>query len=92
MHSITTLTEFQQVAQRDYCKALVMTHVNVVNEIFHVLEVANEAHILTHTTKRRFKHNGLIIKNLVGRGNRTPDHCYNDSMTITPLAQTGCTG
>ena len=44
MHSITTLTEFQQVAQHDYYEALVMTHVNVGNEIFHAMEVANEAH------------------------------------------------
>ena len=44
MHSITTLTEFQQVAHRDYYEALVMTNVNVSNETFHVLEVANEAH------------------------------------------------
>ena len=39
MHSITTLTEFQQVAQRDYYEALVMTHMIVGNEIFHMLEV-----------------------------------------------------
>ena len=44
MHSITTLTEFQQVAQHDYYKAFVMTHVNVGNEIFHLLEVTNEAY------------------------------------------------
>ena len=46
--------------------------------------------MLTHTTKRHFKCSGLIIKNLVSRGNRTPNCCYNDSMTIMPLAQTGC--
>ena len=50
----------------------------------------NMVYVLIDTTKRRFKHSGLIIKNLVGRGDRTPDHCYNNSMTITPLAQTGC--
>ena len=44
VHSITTLIEFQQVAQNDYYKSLVMTHVNFGNEIFHVLEVANEVH------------------------------------------------
>ena len=45
---------------------------------------------MTHTTKRCLKHSGLIIENLVSKGNRTPDHCYNDSMTIMPLAQTSC--
>ena len=44
MHSIITLTEFQQVAQHDYYKALVITHMNVGNEIFQILEVANEVH------------------------------------------------
>ena len=44
MHSITILTEFQQVARCDYYKALVMTHVNVGNEIFPVLEIVNGAH------------------------------------------------
>ena len=44
MHSINTLKECQQVAQHDYYEALVMTHMNVDNEIFHMLEVANEAH------------------------------------------------
>ena len=44
MHSITTLTEFQQVAQHDYYEALVMTHVNVGNEILHMLEAVNEVH------------------------------------------------
>ena len=51
---------------------------------------ANIAYLLTHTTKRCQKHSRLIIKNLVGRGNQTPDYYYNDSMTIMPLAQTGC--
>ena len=46
--------------------------------------------MLTHTTKRYFKHSGLIIKNLVSKGNQTPDHCYNDSMTIMPLDQSNC--
>ena len=45
MHSITTLKEFQQVAQHNYYRALVITHVNVGNEIFHMLEVANEVYI-----------------------------------------------
>ena len=44
MHSITILTEFQQVAQHNYYKALVMSHVHVGNEISHMLEVANELH------------------------------------------------
>ena len=39
-----TLIAFQQIAQHDYYKALVITHVNVGNEIFHVLGVANEVH------------------------------------------------
>ena len=47
--------------------------------------------LLTHTTKKHLKHSGLIIKNLVGRGDQTPDCCYNDSITIMLLvAQTGC--
>ena len=29
--------------------------------------------LVIHTTKRCLKRSGLIIKNLVGRGNRTPD-------------------
>ena len=44
--------------------------------------------MLTHTTKRRLNCSGLITKNLVGKGNRSTDSCYNDSMTIAPLAQT----
>ena len=44
--------------------------------------------LLAHNTKRCLKRSGLIIKNLVGKGNRTLDHCYNDSMTIMLLAQT----
>ena len=47
-------------------------------------------HVLTHTTKVRLKHSGLIIMNLFGRGNQTPDHCYNDIITIMPLTQTSC--
>ena len=46
--------------------------------------------MLTHTTKRHLKCGGLIIKNLVGRGDRTQGHCYDKSMTIMPLAQNGC--
>ena len=46
--------------------------------------------MLTHTTKKHLKHSGLIIKNLVGKGNQTPNPCYNNSMIITPLAQTNC--
>ena len=44
MHSTTILIEFQQVAQHDYYKALVITYVNIGNEISHVLKVANEVH------------------------------------------------
>ena len=46
--------------------------------------------VLTHNIKRHLRCSGLIIRNLVGRVNRTPDHCYNNNMTITPLAQTSC--
>ena len=46
--------------------------------------------VLTHSTQRHLKYSRLIIKNLVGRGNQTPDHCLNNSMTLMPLAQTGC--
>ena len=35
---------FQQVAQYDYQPALVITHVNIINETFHMLEIANEVH------------------------------------------------
>ena len=48
MHSITTLTEFQQISQCDYSEALVINHVNVGSEIFHVLEVTIEVHMWTH--------------------------------------------
>ena len=44
MHPITTLMEFQQVAQHDYYEALIKTHMNVGSEIFHVLETANKVH------------------------------------------------
>ena len=44
MHSITILTEFQHVAQCDYYEALAMTHMNVGNKIFPLLEVANKVH------------------------------------------------
>ena len=47
-------------------------------------------HILTHSTKRCFKHSRLIIKDLVSKGNQTPDCWYNDSMIIMPPAQTSC--
>ena len=47
-------------------------------------------HVLTDTTKKRLKCSGLIIKNLIGKGNQTPDRSYNDSMTIKLQAQTGC--
>ena len=46
-------------------------HVRVASQIFH------------YTTKRHLKHSGLIIKNLVSKGKRTIDLCYNDTMTIT---------
>ena len=54
MHFITTLTEFQQVAQHDYYEALVMTHVNVGNENFYILEVANEAHRPSIATQQKY--------------------------------------
>ena len=46
--------------------------------------------ILTHTTKRWLKCSGLIITNLVSKGNLTPDLCYNDNMTTMPLTQISC--
>ena len=50
MHSITTLTELQQVAQHDYYEVLVITQVNVGNEIFHMLQVKRIGHPL-HPSK-----------------------------------------
>ena len=44
MHFKTTIIEFQQVAQCAYCKALFITHINIGNEIFQILEVANKAY------------------------------------------------
>ena len=58
MHSTITLTEFEKkkekeslkvsqclkISQHYYLKKIVMTHVNVGNEFFHMLEGANEAH------------------------------------------------
>ena len=38
--------------------------------------------------QKALKCSELIIKNLVCRGNQTPAHCYNNSITITPLDQT----
>ena len=52
MHSITTLTEFQQVAQRGYYKSLVKTHGNVGNEISYVFEVANKVHRPSFATSK----------------------------------------
>ena len=46
MHYITTLIEFQKIAQYDYYKALVMTHVNIGNEIFYMLQVKCIGHPL----------------------------------------------
>ena len=47
---ILSFTEFQQVAQYEYQEVLVTTHVNINNETFHVLEIANEAHKPSFTT------------------------------------------
>ena len=63
---------------------------NVKQALYLIPDIHAALHMLTRTTKRHFKRSRLIIKNLVGGGNRTPDRCYNDNMTIMPLAQTGC--
>ena len=59
-------------------------------KLYEVQNKFNRMYVLTHTTKKPLKYSGSIIKNLVGRGDQTPDCCYNNNMIITPLGQTGC--
>ena len=45
-----SFTEFQKVSQHDYNISLVITHVHISNETFHMLEIANKAHRLLFAT------------------------------------------
>ena len=41
-----SFTEFKQVARHDYEEILVIIQVNIINETFYILEIANKMHRL----------------------------------------------
>ena len=57
-----SFTEFQYIAQHDYQELLVITHVNISNETFHSLEIANEAYRLSFANQQ----NCTILKLAIG--------------------------
>ena len=88
-HYITNLVGTTAKVQTFICNKIVyMQSPNNRAKTYYVLifTAIYTQYVLTHTTKGHLKCNRLIIKNLVGKGNRTLDRYYNNSMTIAPLA------
>ena len=58
----------------------------LVSTKWDTLDCLYSAYVDSHHQKA-LKPLWLITNNLLSRGNRTPDCCYNERITIMPLAQ-----